>query len=154
MTIAWRIVRAARVATAFSGIGSFENGGRWNSVGTAVVYLSESLALAALELFVHLTQHQRTIRFVAFKVQIPARIQIDVLDTTKLPRNWRAEPAPRSVRQLGDAWARAHRSLAMRVPSVIVPQETNLVVNPRHPDFRRLRIGKAQQFGFDPRMWK
>ena len=154
MNVAWRIVRAARAAGAFSGKGSYEQGGRWNSIGTAVVYVSETLALAALELFVHLTEKQRSIRFVVFKIAIPDHVRIDGVARNKLPSNWRAEPPQRGTSQLGDDWVRAGHTVALRVPSAVVPQETNLVLNPSHPDFRRLRIGKAQQFAFDPRMWK
>jgi RES domain-containing protein len=74
------------------------------------------------------------------------------LAPTALPSDWKMEPPPLSTRQLGDHWARSSRSAILAVPSVIIPDETNYVLNPAHPDFKRIVIGKPAPFTFDPRL--
>ncbi len=150
MPEAWRMVKQKHVATAFSGEGAAKLGGRWNSRGVAVVYTSANRSLAALETLVHLTPP------VMFHYRI-VRIEFDEswverLPWAQLPSDWKTEPPPLSTRQLGDAWARSSRSAILAVPSVIVPQETNYLLNPAHPDFERITIGKPVSFTFDPRL--
>lgn len=155
MTVrAWRLVKAARADTAFDGEGARRYGGRWNARGTPMVYLGGTLSLAALEVFVHLTAEDARLRFVAMAVDIPDGVTIEDLDPKALPRDWRSEPPPAACQALGSAWVNTGESAVLRVPSVIVPLESNYLVNPRHPDFRRIRIGDPQPFGFDTRMWK
>lgn len=139
--------------TAFSGEGARKAGGRWNQQGTAVVYVSGSIALAALEAFVHLQRAAARLRHVVFRVEIPDGVVID-LDAKTLPRNWREEPPPDSTKKIGTDWANSSASAVLRVPSVIAPAEHNFVLNPAHPDFKTLNISKPEPFSFDPRMWK
>lgn len=153
MIRAWRLVKARHAKDAFSGEGARLYGGRWNEKGTAVVYVGGSLALAALEQFVHLGPEHARLRFLAFPVDIPEDA-VERADETALPSNWRAEPPAAETQALGTAWARAGRRAALRVPSVIVPVEHNYVLSPSHPGFGRIRIGAPQPFSFDPRMWK
>jgi RES domain-containing protein len=147
-------VKAAHAATAFDGEGARRYGGRWNERGTSVVYLGGTLSLAALETFVHLTAADARLVFAAIEVIVPDGVAIAELQSERLPRNWRAEPPPEGTRAIGTEWARGGESLLLRVPSVIVPRETNYLLNPAHPDFRRLSIRPSQPFGFDERMWK
>ena len=150
MLEAWRMVKEKHVATACSGEGAAKTGGRWNSRGVAVVYTSATRSLAALETLVHLNPPVR------FSYRI-IRIEFDEgwverLPLATLPSNWKAEPPPLSTRQLGDAWARSSRSAILAVPSVIIPDETNYVLNPAHPDFKKITISKPVPFTFDPRL--
>jgi RES domain-containing protein len=146
----WRIVKARHAATAFSGKGAADYGGRWNSRGVAVVYTSGTRALAALESLVHLNPP------VAFKyVAIPARCDdalIESFSPKKLPRNWRQEPPARSTQRIGDEWVREARSAVLRLPSVIISAEPNYLINPAHPDFKKIFIGKPEPFTFDRRL--
>jgi len=152
LSAAWRLVKRRRAAGAFSGEGARIAGGRWNRPGTAVVYVSEALSLAVLELFVHLDPASRTrLELVAIPLEIPARL---VETVGRLAGNWRAEPPPQATMELGSRWAEQARSAVLRVPSAIVPPEYNLVINPHHPDFDRIRIGRAQAYSLDPRLWK
>lgn len=153
MIAAWRLVKAKRKATAFNGEGARLAGGRWNHRGTSVVYVSGSLALAALEAFVHLQRAAAAIAHVSFRVEIPDDAVAE-LEPTALPTDWRAEPPPDATKQIGTDWAAAGTSAVLRVPSAIVPREHNFVLNPGHPDFRRLVISPPEPFSFDPRMWK
>ncbi|MBI4702564.1 MAG: RES domain-containing protein [Deltaproteobacteria bacterium] len=154
MITAWRIVKARHAADAFSGEGARLYGGRWNHRGTPVVYLGGSLALAALEYFVHLGAYAAGLRFVALRVEIPRGVRVREVALAALPRLWRAEPPPDETKDLGTRWIRAAATAVLRVPSVIVPAESNYLVNPAHPDFRKLAIGAPEPFAFDPRMWK
>ena len=147
---AWRMVKEKRVATAFSGEGAAKTGGRWNSRGLAVVYTSATRSLAALETLVHLNPP------VMFNYRI-IRLEFDAgwverLTLAALPSDWQTEPRLLSTRQLGDDWARSSRSAILAVPSVIIPDETNYVLNPAHPDFKRITISKPVPFTFDPRL--
>lgn len=152
--IAWRLVKEAHAAEAFSGEGARRWGGRWNEVGTSVVYASDSLALAALEVFVHLGRAHTALRFVALHLEIADDVLVESRAVTELPANWREEPPPESTRAIGTEWVRRGTSAVLRMPSIIVPVEHNLVLNPAQAQFRSLRIGAPQPFSFDSRLWK
>ncbi|RME94713.1 MAG: RES domain-containing protein [Verrucomicrobia bacterium] len=150
MPLAWRLVREQFAGTAFSGDGAARYGGRWNSRGLRVVYASESRALAALETLVHLNPP------LPFRYKfIPVRFDaawVETLTAAALPADWRQEPPPPSTRALGDRWIREGRSPVLAVPSIIIPQETNYLLNPAHPDFAAIERGPAEDFDFDPRL--
>jgi RES domain-containing protein len=151
---AWRLVKKARANETFSGEGARRYGGRWNHRGTAVVYVSESLSLAALELFVRIGPAHKGMRFAAFKVEIPTRVKIRELSEAELPGNWREEPPPDACKDIGTEWSKSGRSAVFRLPSVIVPVEYNYMLNVFHPDLGKLKTSKPSDFAFDPRMWK
>jgi RES domain-containing protein len=148
---AWRIVKAKRAATAFDGQGARLYGGRWNNPGVAVVYTSASQSLAALEMLANLEQASLLERYVVVPADFDEAI-VTAFDERTLPRDWAAQPAPADARALGDAWVASAVSAVLRVPSAVVPAESNFLLNPAHADFRRLRIGKPQRFAFDPRL--
>jgi len=150
MPEAWRIVKAKHAATAFSGEGAAKTGGRWNSRGVPVVYTSSAKSLAALESLVHLNPPVR-FKYVALRIKFERAI-VKIVPPRALPPDWRVEPPPPSTKRLGDAWAREARSAVLAVPSVIVPGEPNYLLNPAHPDFRKIRIGKPERFTFDSRL--
>jgi RES domain-containing protein len=150
MPTAWRIVKTSRVAAAFDGEGARLYGGRWNSPGTAMVYTSESVALAALELLVHLQSSPLLARYSV----IPARFDEDLVepvDPASLPRGWNAHPAPVRLQEIGDRWVAQGRSAVLRVPSAVVPTERNFLLNPAHTGFAKVEIGAPIAFAFDPR---
>ncbi|GGA58501.1 hypothetical protein GCM10011507_07340 [Edaphobacter acidisoli] len=151
MLSAWRITKQKLVAQAFTGEGARLYGGRWNTRGTAVVYTAQSQALAALEMLVHLDSPQILQRYVLIEVSFDESLVAE-LDRSMLPKNWRADPPPAEVQALGDAWVAGKSSSVLRVPSVIVPGEANFLLNPRHPDFRKVRTGKPITFDFDRRL--
>lgn len=149
--VAWRIVKRWLARTAFDGEGARRFGGRWNSKGVAVVYLAQSQSLAALEILVHIDSPQLLEHYVAVPVSIDPNL-IARIDLSSLPNNWKTYPPPRRIRAIGDDWVAAARSTVLQVPSVIVPLENNFLLNPRHPDFPKLQIGKPVPFKFDPRL--
>lgn len=135
----WRLVKEKYVDSAFSGEGARQGGGRFNSPGRPVVYTSESLALAELEILVHLPTSHLLASYVAFRVRLPDET-VEALDRATLPSNWRASPVPRSVQAVGDAWLHSGSSLALRVPSAVVPAEDNVLINPEHARFEEVTI--------------
>lgn len=153
MITAWRLVsvKHASRAAAFSGEGARLFGGRWNSPGTAVVYTSDSLALAALESLAHADQRGFERRYVAYRLRLPERSVLR-LDEDGVPADWRNRPVSMGARRTGDRWVREARSPALSVPSVLVPLERNLVLNPAHPDFGTIEIAEPLEFLFDARL--
>jgi len=150
MREAWRILKEKYAETAFSGEGAFETGGRWNSRGTPVVYTSGSQSLAVLETLVHLNPPV-PFSYVAFRIRFdPARVE--EIPRKDLPIDWRTEPPPSSTQAIGDTWVREGRSAVLALPSVIIPEELNYLLNPGHTDFKRLSIAKPEPFVFDPRL--
>lgn len=138
---------------AFTGEGARLAGGRWNHKGTRVVYCSDSRALAAMELFVNLDPGLAPPELVFIAVDVPDEI-ITTVDIATLPSGWSTYPAPDALKDIGTEWARGGTSAALLVPSAVMPEEHNLVLNPEHPDFRRVKIGTSSKFTFDGRMWK
>ena len=151
MPSAWRIVRAARVNSAFTGEGARIYGGRWNSPGTAVIYVSEHESLAALELFVHLTPLSPNDRYSSFRLEWEDKLT-EYFPVKNLPANWSAEPPTFQTMQIGDEWIRAGKSVALAVPSVLSTSEMNFLLNPRHPDFKRIKISQPVEYRFDSRL--
>jgi RES domain-containing protein len=150
-TVAWRIVIRRFAKSSFTGEGARLFGGRWNSPGRPVVYTAQSQALAALEILVHLDFEKLLSHYLAIPVTIPPHL-IEFLSPSSLPKNWRAYPAPRSTHAIGDAWLARASSPALQVPSVVIPSESNFLLNPAHPQFPKLRLGKPVPFLFDPRL--
>ena len=151
MATAWRIVRARRAASAFTGEGARLFGGRWSSPGVRVVYVSEHQSTAALETLVHALPAGAEQRYKAFQLEWPDELT-EKLPVRKLPAGWRVSPASRATMQIGDNWARERRSAVLAVPSAITPADTNFLLNPQHPDFAQIRVGPAVDFAFDPRL--
>jgi RES domain-containing protein len=149
----WRICRQIHAARAFSGEGARLYGGRWNSQGVKVVYTSSSLALAAVETFVHLEPNLRPDDLVSIEAEIPDDVANERLDLKSLPRKWH-ELRDESLRAFGDRWIIANQTVALHVPSAAIHGEWNILLNPEHSDFRKLKIEKAKSFDFDLRMFR
>ena len=154
MIRAFRIVKTRRTDTAFDGEGARRAGGRWNSRGTRVVYLAKTISLAALEILVHLDDAGLRASYSFIPISFPASCVLTPgkKDVAALPDDWADTPAPLSCARYGDKWAASNQSLILRVPSVIVPWESNFLLNPAHPDGNLVKIGEAQSFDFDPRL--
>ena len=150
----WRICNKKFSATAFSGEGAKLWGGRWNEVGQPMVYTAGNLSLAALETFVHLDSDLMPDELVAIAANIPEKLKVTKIKLTNLPLNWREYPAPDAIKQIGMDWIASQESAVLVVPSVVIPEEENWLINPTHPDFRRIKINNELPFSFDPRMWK
>jgi len=128
------------------------HGGRWNSDGLAVVYLSSSLSLAALEYLVHVDIDDTPSDLVAMEVEVPQGVREERVLATELPSDWNhVADHPECVRR-GDLWLREGRTALLRVPSAVVPIETNVLLNPGHRDAGRVRMMTSEPFAFDRRL--
>lgn len=151
MPLAWRITKARHADRAYDGEGARRIGGRWNSKGVAMVYASASASLALLEVLVHLEDESLLPAYTLISAGLDED-RIERLDEAALPPGWRSSPAPPELREIGDDWATSLRSVALAVPSAVVPWETNLLLNPSHPRFAELRIDAPRRFELDPRL--
>ncbi len=151
--IGWRLTRAPHTArsAAFSGEGARLFGGRWNSPGVAAVYTSATLSLAALETLVHADRRRFDRDYVAFEFEVDEEDILAVAEE-ELPVTWRARPLSLEARALGNTWLQSMASAALSVPSVVVPLERNVLLNPAHPRFTAVRVSEPIPFRFDDRL--
>ncbi len=149
--VVWRIVRAPYQA--LDGEGARLNGGRWNNEGVAVVYASESLSLAVLEYLVHVDPALVPGDLVAMEIDLPSSTLGAVVEPSQFPPgDWRTYPAPEWQAELGDMWIADGTFLWLAVPSAIVPEEHNVLLNPRHSSMADVRVVSTRPFQFDPRL--
>lgn len=150
----WRITDAAYVRTAFTGDGAAATGGRWNSRGTKVVYASASLSTAILEILVHVDPTNAPASLRKIPIDVPDRLARETIRVTDLPKDWTRYPANPLLARMGDDWVARNKTSLLFVPSVVVEsdEEPNVLLNPGHADFAKLRIGKATPVVFDPRL--
>ena len=148
----WRITGKKYSESAFDGEGARRFGGRWNHRGSPVVYTSDSLALAALEQLVHVALGLQLKDRVAIAVDIPDDLEMVEFSVQDLPADWRRTDGVKALRDLGTRWVLSGASSVLSVPSVVIPRERNYVLNPNHPQFKRLIIHAARPFEFDPRL--
>jgi RES domain-containing protein len=149
--IGWRIVKEKHANSAFSGEGARIFEGRWNSAGVRMVYCSEHLSLAALEILVHTQPVTIRDKFRVFRVSWDEVI-MSAIDLRKLPKGWNAQPPGLISKNIGDEWVHSARSAVLVVPSVIVPLEKTFLLNPKHRDFGKIKIKDAGGFHLDPRL--
>jgi len=151
MLSCWRIVQEQFSGEAFTGEGAKLYGGRWNTPGHAVIYTAASRSLAVLEMLAHLDGPQLLSSYVLFEATFSEALATE-LSMKDLPQDWREDPAPHSTQSLGDEWLHSATSAVLRVPSVLIPEEQNYLLDPNHPDFKQVRISAPAKFTFDPRL--
>jgi RES domain-containing protein len=154
--IAWRITSDTLQfsADSLSGAGAALRGGRWNERGLPMAYASQSRALACLETLVHLDDGGLPLNRYLVQIDIPDAVWAAawVATATSLPVGWDAEPMSATSVDFGTAWARSGATTILRVPSVIVPEEENILINPAHPDAARITASKVRRWLYDPRL--
>ena len=151
MASAWRIVRASREKTAFTGEGPWRYGGRWNSPGVRVVYVSEHQSTAALEVFVNRVPFILDEKYKAFHLEWPDRLT-EIFPVTKLPADCKRSPPPPEAMEIGNRWMREQQSSVLALPSALSPADRNFLLNPGHPDFKQIRIAPPIDYDFDQRL--
>jgi len=149
--VVWRIARRPYALDRL-GTGARQDGGRWNFPGTAVIYAGSTVAVAALETFVHLAGVVPP-DLVLVRVDLPDDYSSEHPALGDLPSDWNAVPLAPASMQFGTTWARDNRSLVLYVPSVLVREERNAVLNPGHPEFAAVRLVIERDFHYDPRMF-
>lgn len=157
MIEAYRIAKEPNRVKAFSGQGAKDWGGRWNSKGVAVVYTAEHRSLSILEVLVHVKggagmgRSAISVPFYIYPISFDAAL-LEELPISSLSTGWNSEPPTAGSQSLGDAWVSVARSPVLAVPSMIVPEERNCVLNPSHPRFPEIQIGSPVVGSFDPRL--
>lgn len=150
----YRLARANRRYD-LSGYGAFLVGGRWNLPGLPLLYTAETRSLATLEVLVHLPAADLPPDMYLLTLNVPETVSQAALTPADLPPDWQRISQPLPTAALGHAWLQAGRTLALRVPSVIVPQEHNLLLNPAHPEFAQVQLAaEPEPFFFDERLRK
>ena len=151
MTTVYRIFKSKHAATWYDGAGAFRYGGRWNSQGTRLLYASSTLSLAALEMLVNLNAEDLLLGYSFARMEFENDIILSVEKFRRLPKNWADSPPSSEIQAIGDEWAVSLRSVALQVPSAVLPNESNFLININHPDFPQVRLGKVEAFKFDSR---
>ena len=152
MLTVWRLITARFAKSAFSGEGARLYAGRWNRKGVPLVYTAESQSLAMLEMLVQ--DEPLRAHYVMIEARIAKGMKIDRIKVQDLPSDWRDIPAREKLQAIGTEWATKRSAAVLGVPSAVIPAETNYLLNPLHPDFRRIKIGKPQKFETDLRLSK
>lgn len=150
--IVYRLTKTRYLYTAWSGQGAKEAGGRWNSIGMAMIYASGTASLSMLETLVHLHAANLLDSYTLLSVDI-AEAQIQTIDESQLPSDWGASKAPSELASIGDQWLSSGTSVALRVPSALSPVEYNFLLNPTHPAFQKMVNDAVHiNFKFDERL--
>ncbi len=137
-----------------TGSGPRTYGGRWNHKGVGLVYTSESRSLAAIEFLVHVPVSIAPKDISIITIEIPKKISRKNIDLKDLPKNWRENLPPEEIARMGSDWANSKESLLLRVPSAIIQNEYNILINPMHPDIGLLKLSKPERFSFDLRLFR
>lgn len=152
----WRIAKHTiqYAAADLSGVGAKTYGGRWNSKGMATVYASTTIAMATLETLAHLGDNIAIRNAFLVRIDVPAAIwkQREIITAAELDPAWVAEPPGSTTVSIGDAWLRRAGDPLLLVPSVIVPEEFNVLINPAHPAAKKITAQVQRQFIYDPRL--
>lgn len=151
--LVYRIAKAS-YARDLTGSGARLYGGRWNHRGAPIVYTSETRALATVEYLVHVSMPSAPTELTMAAIEIPDEIVPEEVAISSLPENWREHPAPAFLADLGTQWARSTRGLLLRVPSAVVAHEYNILINPMHPDARRVAVIEQEPCRLDARLLK
>jgi RES domain-containing protein len=153
LTPVFRVLRAAYSRAPFDGEGAYRYGGRWSSPGTRLAYASEYQSLAMLEYFVHLDPEDSPEDLVLAIAEVPEELSRERVVAGRLPANWRETPATPELAQLGDDFVKKAESCVLLVPSALATSEYNWLINPQHPEFRRIMLRSSEPLHYDPRMF-
>jgi RES domain-containing protein len=152
----WRIALDAPLFKAddLSGEGAKKSGGRWNKKGTPVLYTSESIALACLETLVHINAQGLPLTRYLVRIDIPMRVWnlAKKLNAKTAGIGWDAMPAGTASIERGQKWLQSNTSALLLVPSAVIPQASNVLINPLHPDIKLIKAKKIERFSYDPRL--
>lgn len=143
-----------RHANDLSGTGAKLVGGRWNSPGIAMLYTSESRALALAEYWVHVHPSNLPTDACVVEIEVPETARIISIPLSSLPEDWRAGSPLASLRQSGDQWALNQQGLILKVPSAVMPLESNYILNPVHQDMAKVSLISIADYEWDRRMKK
>ena len=147
--IVYRITKA-KYKNDISGMGAKLYGSRWNPTGVPVLYAAENISLAVLETLVHLEQFELPTEYWLLKIQLPGGVKISSIEISKLKKNWINDEA--YTQYIGTQFINNGQSLMIAVPSAVINEECNYLINPAHKDFTKIRIQSTREFNFDTRL--
>ncbi len=134
-----------------SGTGSKRYGGRWNSIGLPALYTTDHISLAVLEILVHVKSYRQPLNYHLISIEIPEPVNAVTIDHEKLKPNWKDDIAYGQF--IGDKFLTSLQSLVLKIPSAIIEQENNYLINPAHPDAGKIKISASAIFLFDKRLY-
>lgn len=135
-----------------SGEGARLYGARWNNKGLPVVYTSTTISLSLLELFIHKVSYDEIVSNFLITIEISGLADVPEIKLNKLKTDWTTDES--NTRWIGDQFLTGNSSLLLKVPSAIIPEETNVLINPRHKDFKKVKVKASRAFEFDARLFK
>lgn len=143
-----------KFAGTLSGKGAASKGARWNSVGVELIYTAVNRSLAMAEVAVHFTLATLPDDYVMITIFIPDDISLQKLNVTDLPENWNTFPHPTSTQAVGDQFVTDNKYCVLQIRSSVTRGDFNLLINPNHPDFKKIKIISIEKFPFDKRIFK
>ena len=150
---AYRLSREKFAAT-LSGKGAALKGARWNSIGVELIYTAINRSLAMAEVAVHFTLATLPADYMMISIFIPDDISLQKLNVSDLPADWNTFPQPSTTQAIGDQFIADNKFCVLQIPSAVTQGDYNLLINPNHPDFKRIKIIEKDKFPFDKRIFK
>jgi RES domain-containing protein len=153
VTEVFRLANARFPDSLWSGDGGLHVDGRWHEQGRRIIYSAQSLSLAQLEVLVHIPNRQQAPQLIYAQAVLPETLQVQVTEIALLPGHWRQfSPYSEETQKIGMRWLAEAQSAVLKVPSAISEGEWNFLLNPAHPDFQKIQLGKPRAFTLDPRV--
>lgn len=143
-----------KFANTLSGRGAAIKGARWNSAGVEIIYTASNRSLAMAEVAVHFTLATLPIDYMMTTIFIPDDIPLQRLQLTDLPKDWNTFPHPTNTQKIGDTFINDNEYCILEIPSAVTQGDVNIVINPNHIDFTRIKILSNEKFPFDKRIFK
>jgi RES domain-containing protein len=150
---AYRLSRE-KFAGTLSGKGAALKGARWNSIGVELVYTAGNRSLAMAEVAVHFTLATLPGDYMMITIFIPDNVSIQEINVSDLPDDWNTFPHPSTTQVIGDQFFADNKFCVLQIPSAVTQGDYNLLINPNHPDFKRIKIIATDKFPFDKRIFK
>lgn len=134
-----------------SGTGAKLYGGRWNTVGVPMLYTTEHISLAVLEILVRTSIDLIPLHYFLLKIEVPDTLSVSSVNKTKLKKEWKSDPA--YTQWIGNEFVKANKAVVLKIPSAIVDEEHNFIINTSHSDFKKIKISSSKKFNFDKRFF-
>ena len=150
----WRICRRPYAVDLLAGRGGLLTSGRWHTRGRHVVYTSGSVALAALEVLVHVDKAALPLDLLQLEINAPDSLRIMRIEVDELPPSWKSHPALPTLQRRGDDWLKQGSTSVLQVPSAVIPDEFNFLLNPQHDEARSIQVTSSRDFSYDPRLFQ
>ena len=147
----FRLIRKRYAAEPLSGRGAANYGARWNSTGVELVYTAANRSLAMAEVAVHLSIGMMPADYFMATIDVPDDISFEKIEAHNLPTGWSMFPYINATQKIGDQFVATSKHCVLQVPSVVTSGDNNYILNPNHPDFRRITIVNLSEFEFDKR---